>query len=202
MPAAWKSKASAVLYISQSKAALMNFAVVWLTNFKHTITTALASTGWCIYYTYECFRLLDFDLALGWLRETRAVCTKWSVGCRCQQLSQARVWPTANSVLFIINAQKLISVNLVSRTTIVMTPVKPQISKFQAEKSCHVALTCHSGSTHERLLSEWSRSYLLACRIYVIACRSITVANELFWLDSKCGSPVARMANYSTVDKL
>ena len=37
--------------------------------------------------------------------------------------------------------------NLVLRTT-KMTPVKPQISKFKAEKSCQVAkwvLTCHGG---------------------------------------------------------
>jgi hypothetical protein len=34
-----------------------------------------------------------------------------------------------------------------------MTPVKPQISKFKAEKSAKWALTCYGGSTHERLLS-------------------------------------------------
>jgi hypothetical protein len=36
-----------------------------------------------------------------------------------------------------INVQKLASLNLVLRMTI-MTPVKPQISKCQAEKSCQV----------------------------------------------------------------
>jgi hypothetical protein len=43
-----------------------------------------------------------------------------------------------------------------------MTPVKPQLSKFKAENSCKLALTCYGGSTHERLLSESSRSYVLA----------------------------------------
>ena len=70
-----------------------------------------------------------------------------------------------------INVQKLTSLNLVLRTT-KMTPVKPQISKFKAEKSCQVGLTCDGGSTHERLLSESSRSYMLAFRLYVISCRS------------------------------
>ena len=57
--------------------------------------------------------------------------------------------------IIIKNVQKLTSLNLVLRTTI-MTPVKPQISKFKAEKSCQVGfkfLTCYDGSTHERLLS-------------------------------------------------
>ena len=45
---------------------------------------------------------------------------------------------------------------LVLRTTI-MTPVKPQISKFQADKIfAKWALTCYGGSTRERLLSESS----------------------------------------------
>ena len=43
-----------------------------------------------------------------------------------------------------------------------LTPVKLQISKFKAEKSCQVGLTCYGGSTRERLLSESSRSYMLA----------------------------------------
>jgi hypothetical protein len=34
-----------------------------------------------------------------------------------------------------------------------MTPVKPQISKFQTDKKfAKWALTCYGGSTHERLL--------------------------------------------------
>ena len=53
-----------------------------------------------------------------------------------------------------------------------MPPVKPQISKFKAEKSCQGDLTCYGGSTHERLLSESSRSYTLAVRLYVVSCRS------------------------------
>jgi hypothetical protein len=36
-----------------------------------------------------------------------------------------------------------------------MTPVKPQISKLQAERSCQVGF-------YERLLSESSRSFMLA----------------------------------------
>jgi hypothetical protein len=43
-----------------------------------------------------------------------------------------------------------------------MTPVKPQMTKFQAEKSCQVGFTCHGGSTQEHLLSESSCSYMLA----------------------------------------
>jgi hypothetical protein len=46
-----------------------------------------------------------------------------------------------------------------------MMPVKPQISKFQADKilpSGKWALTCYGGSIHERLLSESSRRYVLA----------------------------------------
>jgi hypothetical protein len=38
-------------------------------------------------------------------------------------------------IILKIDAQKLTSLNLVLRATN-MTPVKPQISKFQAEKSC------------------------------------------------------------------
>ena len=56
-----------------------------------------------------------------------------------------------------------------------MTPVKPQISKFKADKSYEVGfkhLTCYGGSSHERLLSESSRSYMLAFRLYVISCRT------------------------------
>ena len=57
--------------------------------------------------------------------------------------------------------KKLSSFNVVLRTTI-MTHVKPQISKFKSEKSCQVGLTCYGGCIHERLLSESSRSYMLA----------------------------------------
>ena len=48
-----------------------------------------------------------------------------------------------------INVQKLTSLNLVLRTTI-MTPVKPQISKFKAEKSCQV------GFNVSRRLYSWA----------------------------------------------
>jgi hypothetical protein len=44
-----------------------------------------------------------------------------------------------------------------------MTPVKPQILKFKADKClAKWALTCYSSFTHERLLSESSRPYMLA----------------------------------------
>jgi hypothetical protein len=44
-----------------------------------------------------------------------------------------------------------------------MTPVKPQISKFKGRRNlANRALTCYGGSTHERLLSESSRPYMLA----------------------------------------
>ena len=52
-----------------------------------------------------------------------------------------------------------------------MTPVKPQISKVHAEKSiARWALTCYGGCTHERLLSESSRSCMLACYLAVYMC--------------------------------
>jgi hypothetical protein len=55
----------------------------------------------------------------------------------------------------------------VFRTTII-TPVKPQISKFQAEKNLVMwALTCCGGSTHEHFLSESSRPYMLAYCLFL-----------------------------------
>jgi hypothetical protein len=50
-----------------------------------------------------------------------------------------------------------------------MTPVKPQISKFQADKILPIkwALTCYGGFTHERLLSESSRPYMLAYYLFL-----------------------------------
>jgi hypothetical protein len=60
-----------------------------------------------------------------------------------------------------------------------MTPVKPQISKFKADKCLTTwALTCYGGFTHERLLSESSRPYMLAyflssfidCAYFLISC--------------------------------
>jgi hypothetical protein len=48
-----------------------------------------------------------------------------------------------------------------------MTPVKPQISKFKADKClAKWALTCYGGFTHERLLSESSRPYMLAYNLH------------------------------------
>ena len=49
-----------------------------------------------------------------------------------------------------------------------MTPVKPQISKFKSENQiAKLALTCYDGSTHERLLSESSHSYMSAYYQYL-----------------------------------
>jgi hypothetical protein len=50
-----------------------------------------------------------------------------------------------------------------------MTSVKPQISKFQADKWLSKwALTCYGGSTHERLLSESSCRYMLADYLFLL----------------------------------
>ena len=43
-----------------------------------------------------------------------------------------------------------------------MTPVKPQISKFKAEKSCQGGFNVLWRCTHERLLSVSSHSYMTA----------------------------------------
>jgi hypothetical protein len=49
-----------------------------------------------------------------------------------------------------------------------MTPVKPQISKLKANKClAKWALTCYGGITHERLLSESSRPYMLAYYLFL-----------------------------------
>ena len=53
-----------------------------------------------------------------------------------------------------------------------MMPVKPQMSKFKDKKFAKWALAGHGGSTHERLLSESSRSYMLKFRLKVITRRS------------------------------
>jgi hypothetical protein len=51
-----------------------------------------------------------------------------------------------------------------------MMPVKPQISKFEDEKSCvKRALVCYGGTPHEHLLSESRRSYMLVFRTYAIS---------------------------------
>jgi hypothetical protein len=66
-----------------------------------------------------------------------------------------------------INFKKLTSLKLVLRKTIMM-PVKPQISKFQADKNlAKWASTCYGGSTHERLLSESSHPYMLAYYLFL-----------------------------------
>jgi hypothetical protein len=64
--------------------------------------------------------------------------------------------------------------------TTFMMPVKPQISKFQADKILPIkwALTCYGGSTHERILRESCRPYILAyymsaftdCAYFLISC--------------------------------
>jgi hypothetical protein len=51
-----------------------------------------------------------------------------------------------------------------------MTPVKPQISKFKADKClAKWDLTCYGGFTHKRLLSESSRPYMLAYYLLLYA---------------------------------
>jgi hypothetical protein len=51
-----------------------------------------------------------------------------------------------------------------------MTPVKPQVSKLMAEKSCQVGFNMlRRLYNHERLLSEASFSYVLTFRMYVIS---------------------------------
>jgi hypothetical protein len=53
-----------------------------------------------------------------------------------------------------------------------MMPVQPQIQKnFLLIKLAKRALKCNSSSTHERLLSESNRLYMLAFNMYVIAFR-------------------------------
>jgi hypothetical protein len=60
-----------------------------------------------------------------------------------------------------------------------MTPVKPQILKYRAlQNLAKWALTRYGGSTHERLLSESSRPYMLAyylsafidCAYFLVSC--------------------------------
>ena len=65
-----------------------------------------------------------------------------------------------------------------------MTPVKPQISKFKAEKSCQGGLNIYGGCTHERLLSESSRSYMLAyyLSVFVVVATVLTT----FRTDQPC----------------
>jgi hypothetical protein len=51
-----------------------------------------------------------------------------------------------------------------------MTPVKPQISKFKTDKClAKMALTCYGGFSHERLLSESIRPYMLAYYLFLYA---------------------------------
>jgi hypothetical protein len=52
-----------------------------------------------------------------------------------------------------------------------MTPVKPQVSKFEfrAEKSCQVGFNVLQGSAREHSLSESSRPYVLAYYLFVHA---------------------------------
>jgi hypothetical protein len=67
-----------------------------------------------------------------------------------------------------------------------MTPVKPQVSKFNADKILPSgALTCYGGFSHERLLGESSRPYMLAYYLFLhvpLLCKGevITVSIYLF----------------------
>jgi hypothetical protein len=66
----------------------------------------------------------------------------------------------------------------------VFNPVfKTEKSKFQAEKSCQVGFNVffYGGSTHERLLSESSRSYTLAF-LSVFVCLVCSESGCSIWL--------------------
>jgi hypothetical protein len=53
--------------------------------------------------------------------------------------------------------------------TTILTPFKTvKNQNFRARNLAKWALTCYGGSTRERLLSESSRSYMLAFRVYAI----------------------------------
>jgi hypothetical protein len=52
-----------------------------------------------------------------------------------------------------------------------MTPVKPQIKNI-SDREVKWTSTCYGGSSHELLLSESSRSYMLALLMYAIFSRS------------------------------
>ena len=74
--------------------------------------------------------------------------------------------------------KRLTGLNWVLRTTI-MTPVKPQISKYQAEKSCQVVFDAlrrlHSGAFVKQ-----DNSSVLASVLYVCNTSSIVIAHGLF----------------------
>ena len=53
-----------------------------------------------------------------------------------------------------------------------MTHVNREYQNLRPRSLAKLALTCYDGSTHERLLSESGRSYMLAFRLYVMSCKA------------------------------
>ena len=92
-----------------------------------------------------------------------------------------------------INVQKLTSLNLVLRTT-KMPPVKPQISKFKAEKSCQVGFNVlrrlYSWAFVKRLKSFVHVSISFVCNIL-----SVEIAQGVFALNLKRGWYVLNVDN-------
>ena len=80
-----------------------------------------------------------------------------------------------------INVQKLSSLNVVLSTTI-MTPVKPQISKFKAELSRVTAVKLIS-VCYKRVMSFVHVSISFVCNIL-----SVEIAQGLFGINLKYGS--------------
>jgi hypothetical protein len=71
-----------------------------------------------------------------------------------------------NVDFMLVNVKKLTSLKLVLRTTI-MTPVKPQISKFQADKILLSWLQRVMAALLMSVLSESSRPYMLAYYLFL-----------------------------------
>jgi hypothetical protein len=65
-----------------------------------------------------------------------------------------------------------------------------------------MALTCYSDSTHERFLSESSRPYTLAYRVYEIHCRSKYHMNYFDYIESMAHLFLLTVDCTSTIEKL
>jgi hypothetical protein len=99
-----------------------------------------------------------------------------------------------------INVLKLTSLNLMFRTTI-MTHVKPQIKKFQAEKSCQVGF-----KLLRRLYSwkfvRWVKSFVHVSVSYASNIFRSKLPQGLFGLNLKDVPFVLNVDNTSTIHKL
>lgn len=94
--------------------------------------------------------------------------------------------------------------------TAIMTPLKPRISKIQAQKCCQVGSNVLQGlytheHMHEHMLSESSRLYMLAFCTYVILCRSKSPRQgrinhcgiyAMAWGFPPSGSPRGQLLNF------